>query len=67
MVPFVFLMSAIFSLVLAVAGLWLPQPYHTVLSIPLALLLGLHVSAGSVAALQLSRREKSLATLALPV
>jgi len=67
LVPFVFLMSAIFSLALAVAGLWLPQPYHTVLSIPLALLLGLHVSAGSVAALQLSRREKSLATLALPV
>src|SRR6266567_246069 len=67
LVPFFFLMGFIFSLGLAISGLFTPQPYRSLLAMPYIVVLGLHLGAGWLSALHVSMREKSPRALLLPL
>ncbi|MBZ5513944.1 MAG: glycosyltransferase [Acidobacteriia bacterium] len=65
-IPFLFLLGLLSTLLLGVAGVFLPSPYRAVVTLPFAALLGLHLCVGSAAALQVAIRERSLEPLWLP-
>jgi len=67
LVPFFFLIGFVFSLGLAISGLFTPQPYRSLLAVPYIVVLGLHLGAGWLSALQVSIREKSPRALLLPL
>src|SRR5439155_27201672 len=67
LVPFFFLMAFVFSLGLAISGLFTPQPYRSLLAVPYIVVLGLHLGAGWLSALHVGIREKTPRALLLPL
>ena len=65
--PLFFMMALIFSLGLAISGLFMPQPYRSLLAMPYIIVLGLHLGAGWLSALHVSIRERSSRALLLPL
>ena len=65
-IPFVFVLCLLASGLLAAAALFLPAPYARAMALPLGLLLGLHLILGTLAAVQVSIRERSMGALWLP-
>jgi succinoglycan biosynthesis protein ExoA len=66
-IPFLFLMGLLTTLLLAVAGVLLPPPYHRVALLPFVALIGLHLGVGLTAAVQVAVQERSWAALWLPL
>lgn len=66
-VPFVFVVSLALATVAAAAGVLVQVPFRWLALLPLALLLGLHLMCGSVAAIGTARREGSAVALWLPL
>jgi succinoglycan biosynthesis protein ExoA len=65
-IPFLFVACLMGSALLAAGGLLLPSPVRWLLFAPLIAALGAHLIAGSLAAVEVARRERSLAPLLLP-
>ncbi len=66
-VPLVFVLCLLLSGLIAASYPLLPAPFAFTALSPLALLLGVHLSLGAGAALQVAVRERSLGALCLPV
>ena len=66
-VPFAFLAALVASLIVGIAGLLSPKLGNGWLVIPFPVLLGLHLSLGLVAGIQICAREKSAWALLLPL
>jgi len=66
-VPFIFLVTLFISSLLALVGVFLPVSYRVPALIPLIVLVGLHLSLGFLAGLQVAVREKSPGALWLPL
>jgi succinoglycan biosynthesis protein ExoA len=66
-IPFIFVITLIVSSLLALAGLFLPSLYSLLLFIPLAVVLGLHLTLGCVAAIQVAMRKRSGDAFLLPM
>jgi glycosyltransferase involved in cell wall biosynthesis len=65
-VPCLFLLTLLFFLAFGLGGVFLPTPYSKLLSIPFAAVLGLHLSLGLIAGIQVAIRDKSPGALWLP-
>jgi succinoglycan biosynthesis protein ExoA len=65
-IPFGFVLCLLAFGLLAAAAVFVPAHYALVMAMPLALCLTLHVLFGSLAALDVSRRERSLGAWWLP-
>ncbi|HEX5411663.1 MAG TPA: glycosyltransferase family 2 protein [Terriglobia bacterium] len=65
-VPFLFLIALLSTSIVAAGRLLFPPADAVLASLPFRLLLGLHLAAGSVSALQVAWRERAPAALCLP-
>jgi succinoglycan biosynthesis protein ExoA len=65
-IPFFFVLGLLSSLLLAAIGVLSPIPLRVLFVVPFFLILLLHLSAGTIAALQVSIRRKDLGALLLP-
>ncbi len=65
-IPFLFVLGLLSSFLLAIFGVLSPTPLRVLFVLPFLLALLLHLSAGTIAALQLSIRQKEFGALLLP-
>jgi succinoglycan biosynthesis protein ExoA len=66
-VPFLFVSAFISAFGLWIAAYWLPQPYHHILMLPAFLILGTHLTCGTLSAIQVGMQERSFGALLLPI
>jgi succinoglycan biosynthesis protein ExoA len=65
-VPLILVLSLIASTAIAATAIFVPGPLVLLLFLPLAVLLGMHLALGWVAALEVALRERSPGALCLP-
>jgi succinoglycan biosynthesis protein ExoA len=65
-IPFLFLMALLFSVVPAIAAVFLSTSHRNTLAAPFVSLCGLHLCVGLISSLQIAVRERCLAAFWLP-
>jgi len=65
-VPFIFVSAMVLSFAMIMGTFWLPERYGRLSALPFLLVLGAHLSCGTVASFLVGLRERSIGALMLP-